>query len=113
MVYISIMHRILVATFRNDKSIRHTAFTIELGSQVELPCLKRRLVTGSNDTLEFVLQRFVAELELVGSSIEGSLLHIRIAECCGHAPTAQNLHVCLHLPVVREVLRTLYVVHII
>ena len=69
------------------EAVRHTTFTIELRCQVKLPRLQRGLVTGGDDTLELILQWFVAQLPFIGCRIKRSLFHIRIAECCCHGPT--------------------------
>ena len=88
MVYVSIMYPILITTLWNLKSIWHTSLAVELGCQVKLPCLEWCLIASSDDTLELILQRLVAQLILAHFAIEGGLLHIRIAECCGHGPAA-------------------------
>ena len=113
MVYISIMHPILLTTLWYYETIWHTTFAVELCGQVKLPCLERCLIAGRDDTFEFILQWFVAKLIFVGCSIEGGLFHICIAERCRHSPASENLHVGFHLPVVGEILRICYIVHII
>ena len=113
MIYLSVTYPILLTSFWYHKAIRHTTFTVELGSKIKLPCLQWGLVTSCDDTLKLILQRFVTQLILAHFAIERSLLHIRIAESYGHGPSAQNLHIGFHLPVVREILRTLYIVHVV
>ena len=113
MVYVSIMYPILITSLWNLEAVRHTTFAVELGRKVKLPRLERCLITGGDDTFELILQWLITKLVLVGRRIESSLLHIGITEGGGHGPSAQDLHGSLHLPIVREVLRPLYIAHII
>ena len=94
-------------------AVGHTSGAVELRRDIELPLLKWRDVTHRHQSLELVLQRFLAQLVVTCGGVQRGLPYIVVTEGCGDCPAAKHLHRCLYLRRVTERACARYVAHVI